>query len=175
MESKLPPELVFEVLGYLEPKHVSQYMSSSKSTLQSGQEIKKAKVTKLISQMSPKKVEEILNSLTDDHLYWSKAYKELRKQKLIDEIKSLLKDVVDKTIPEKTAIFIKLGNLLIDNQNVFSAIPAFKRDLKTLFKEYYEDQNTVPDRDKLVIEMIFMELYPEDYDEMFGYQINRIF
>jgi hypothetical protein len=172
MESKLPPELVFKVLGYLDPKNVAQYMSSSKATLQSGQEIKKSKATRLMKQMSPKKVEKILSKVKDDdELYWSKSYKELRKRKLSDDIKSLLKDLDNKPISQKVIKFIELGNLLIDNQNVLSTMKKFKASLMPLFIDYHRDPR-IPDRDKWLIEMIFMELYPEDYEKTFGYQLN---
>jgi hypothetical protein len=171
MESNLPPELVFKVLEYLEPKNVAQYMTSSKATLQSGQEIKKSKATRLMKQMSHKKVEKILSKVKDDELYWSKSYKELRKRKLSDEIKNILKDLDNKPVSQKLNKFIELGNLLIDNQNVLSTMKKFKASLKPLFIEYHNDTR-IPDRAKWVIEMIFMELYPEDYDKTFGYQLN---
>jgi hypothetical protein len=171
MESNLPPELVFKVLGYLEPKHVGQYMSSSRSTLQSGQEIKKSKATRLMTQMTPKQVEKVLSKVKDDELYWSKSYRELRKQKLSDEIKSILKDLDNKPVSQKLNKFIELGNLLIDNQNVLSTMKKFKTSLKPLFIDYHQDPR-IPDRAKWIIEMIFMELYPEDYDKTFGYQLN---
>jgi dGTP triphosphohydrolase len=171
MESNLPSELVFKILGYLEPRQVSQYMSASKSTLESGQEIKKSKTKKLISQMSPKKVKKVLSKVKTDQLYWSKSYKELRKQKLSDEIRIILKDLDDKPVSQKLNKFIELGNLLIDNQNVLSTMEKFKASLKPLFVDYHRDAR-IPDKAKWVIEMIFMELYPKDYDETFGYQLN---
>jgi hypothetical protein len=172
MESNLPPELVFKVLGYLEPKQVSQYMSASKSTLESGQEIKKSKTRKLMTEMNPQKVEKVLDKIKEDDLYWSKSYKELRKQKLSDEIKNLLRNIDDnQPVSQKVNNFIQLGNLLIDNQNVLSTMVKFKKSLKPLFIDYHRDPR-IPDRAKWVLEMIFMELYPKDYDKIFGYQLN---
>lgn len=171
MESKLPPELVFKVLGYLDPKQVGQYMSASKSTLESGQEIKKSKAKKLMKQMSPQKVKSTMEKIKDDDLYWSKSYRELRKKKFTDEVKNVLKDIDNKPVSQKLNKFIELGNLLIENKDVLASMKIFKESLKSLFTEYHKDSR-IPDRAKWVIEMIFMELFPNDYDKTFGYELN---
>jgi hypothetical protein len=171
MESNLPPELIFKILKYLPETELNKYMLASKETLQSGQEIKKSKSRKLLSGLHKKDSEKILSKVNMDPLYWSKIYKETRKKKFSNEIIKLIKKIPDSSIKNKTNAIIQVGNIAIDNKDILKTMDEFQNMLKTILLDYYKDTR-IPDESKRVIEIIYLELFPETFDETFGYKLN---
>lgn len=171
MESTLPPELVFKILGYLPEKELNKYMLASKQTLESGQEIKKSKARKLLSGLHKKDVEKVVSKVEMDPLYWSKIYKETRKRKFINQAIKMIKDIPNESVKNKTNGLIRLGNLAIDNRDVLRTMSKFQDTLKNMFLDFYRDSR-INDESKRVIEIIYLELFPESFDETFGYKLD---
>jgi hypothetical protein len=172
MESKLPPEIVFQILQQVDPKSVSQYMQASTSTLESGQEIKKSKVVRLMKQVPKSIVDSAMKKVNpQDPLYWSKLYRQIRVLYLSSQIKDLINN---KLGSDRTATLIELGNLLIPNRDIFATMNKFKKEIRMLLREHYLGP-FVRDQDKGVIEIIYLELFPEHFEEDFGFGLDQLF
>jgi hypothetical protein len=173
MERILPPEIVFKVLKNLSPVDVSRYMQGNKSTLESGQEIKKSKSAILMKNMSEKSISSALKKVKpEDPLYWSKAYRQLRRASLIEQVKTLLANM-NQTNEEKTKKLLEIGNLLIENRDIFSTMGPLKKTIRTLLREFYH--SSIPLESKAIIEIIYLELFPEKFDQDFGFGLSEIF
>lgn len=171
MESTLPSELIFSILEYLPEKDLNKYMLASKKTLESGQEIKKSKAKKLLSSLPKKRAEQILSKVNTDSLYWSKIYKETRKKKFTEQVIHLINEIPNQSIKNKTKGLIRLANIAISNKDILKTMNKFQNMLKTMLVDFYKDER-IEDESKRIIELIYLELFPESFDETFGYKLN---
>lgn len=171
MESTLPSELIFSILEYLPEKDLNKYMLASKETLESGQEIKKSKAKKLLSGLPKKRAEQILSKVNTDSLYWSKIYKETRKKKFSEQVIKLINEIPNQSIKNKTKGLIRLANIAISNKDILKTMDKFQNMLKTMLLDFYQDER-IEDESKRIIELIYLELFPESFDETFGYKLN---
>lgn len=171
MESTLPSELIFSILEYLPEKDLNRYMLANKETLESGQEIKKSKAKKLLSSLPKKRAEQILSKVNTDSLYWSKIYKETRKKKFTEQVIHLINEIHDQSIKNKTKGLIRLANIAISNKDILKTMNKFNAMLKTILLDFYQDER-IEDESKRIIELIYLELFPESFDETFGYKLN---
>lgn len=171
MESSLPSELIFSILEYLPEKDLNKYMLASKETLESGQEIKKSKAKKLLSSLPKKSADQILSKVSTDSLYWSKIYKETRKKKFSEQVVKLVNEIHNQSIKNKTKGLIRLANLAINNKDILRTMNKFNAMLKTILLDFYKDER-IEDESKRIIEFIYLELFPESFDETFGYELN---
>jgi hypothetical protein len=106
-----------------------------------------------------------------DSLYWSKIYKETRKKKFSEQVIKLINEIPNQSIKNKTKGLIRLANIAISNKDILKTMDKFQNMLKTMLLDFYQDER-IEDESKRIIELIYLELFPESFDETFGYKLN---